>query len=74
MSHGKDTDDCCCPQLQVVGCGDSKEHNHPICVLSMTQVSNKTVREVCLGHWRECVFNKEWATGGGKEKPWEPCY
>ena len=44
----------CCSHIEVIDCGDTKEHKHIICD-SMAIVSNEMVKEYCLGNWGKCI-------------------
>lgn len=51
-----DNNNICCPELTIVPCADTKEHCHLLCKYSKTPVSNKMVRELCIGeNFKHCI-------------------
>ena len=59
-SHkAEDTDNVCCPDLMVVKCGGIGKHRHLVCGGSTTVISNKIVKEQCIGNYESCILRKE---------------
>lgn len=55
MPAYKDSENVCCPDLMIAECADTKEHNHLVCGFSKAIISNKTVKEVCIGDFDKCI-------------------
>jgi hypothetical protein len=59
----------CCPYFDVLPCGDTDEHRHPVCQLGDKLggevVDNASVAQYCVTDycWRDCYRFKE-ASGG----------
>lgn len=46
----------CCPNLEVVTYGDTKDHCHLVCTFSNTVLSNDTIINLCIGNnFNNCV-------------------
>lgn len=48
---------CCCPKLNIIGCNDTDEHNHLICLRTMLPIANDTCKFTCIENWISCPLN-----------------
>lgn len=54
-----DSDNICCPNLKIADCTETNEHCHLVCGYSNTPLTNKTVKELCIGHnFSNCINMK----------------
>lgn len=54
-----DNENVCCPELQIADCADTDEHKHLMCGYSNTVITNKIVKDICVGNFDKCLMRCE---------------